>query len=106
MTESAPQPHFSDGALEHLNITLRRYLASWEEPRQDQLRAALARLCTEAHAAGMGPERMLVAVKLAWAHVPGIAEMDVDRAQLAFSRIVEHCIEAYYDGTPEPRREW
>ena len=106
MTETAPQAHFTDEALEQLNVALRGYLASWEDARQDQLRTALARLCTEAHAAGMGPERMLVAVKVAWAHVPGVAQMDVDRAQVAFSRIVEHCIEAYYGGAHQPRREW
>ena|SRR5215212_3189085 len=95
----ASAPEFSDAAIEQLNRALRLYVSSWDEVRHETLRLALERLCTEAHAAELGPERMLVAVKAAWARVPGIEQVDVERARIAFERVVGHCIEAYYSAT-------
>jgi hypothetical protein len=42
---------------------------------------------------------MLVAVKSAWARVPGIEHVDVERTRVALERVVGHCIEAYYGET-------
>ena len=98
MTASA-LPDFSHAAIEQLNRALQLYVSSWDEAQHETLRLSLERLCTEAHAAKLGPERMLVAVKAAWARVPGIERVDVERARVAFDRVVGHCIEAYYNGT-------
>jgi len=96
---SASESEFSHAAIEQLNRALQLYVSSWDEVRHETLRMALERLCTEAHAAELGPERMLVAVKAAWARVPGIERVDVERARIAFERVVGHCIEAYYSAT-------
>lgn len=103
MSADAPLPEFSDSAIHQLNHALRSYLTSFEEARHEPLRLAVERLCSEAHAAHLGPERMLVAVKAAWARVPGIERVDVERAQVALERVVGHCIEAYY-GAAKPAR--
>jgi hypothetical protein len=92
----ASAPEFSDAAIEQLNRALQLYVSSWDEVRHETLRLALERLSAEAHAAKLGPERMLVVVKAAWVHVPGIAQVDVERARVALERVVGHCIEAYY----------
>jgi hypothetical protein len=93
-------PEFSDEAIEQLNRALQFYVSSWDEVRHATLRLSLERLCSEAHAAQLGPERMLVAVKAAWGRVPGIERVDIERARVAFERVVGYCIEAYYgEGT-------
>jgi hypothetical protein len=92
-------PEFSQAAVEQLDRALRLYVSSWDEVRHETLRLALERICAEAHAAKLGPERMLVAVKAAWGQVSGIERVDVQRARVAFERVVGHCIEAYYAET-------
>jgi hypothetical protein len=99
MTASASLPEFSDAAIEQLNRALRLYISTWNVGRHESLRLSLERLCSEAHAAKLGPERMLVAVKAAWARVPGVERVDAERARVAFERVVGHCIEAYYGET-------
>jgi hypothetical protein len=91
-----PDARFSAAALEQLSRALQLYLATWDEVRHETLRLALERLCTEAHALQLGPEKMLVAVKEAWARVSGIHPIDSDRARVAFERVVGYCIDAYY----------
>jgi hypothetical protein len=93
---AVPSPRFSAAAVEQLNRALQLYIASCDEVRVELLRLALERLCVEAHQQQLGPEKMLVAVKTVWASVPGIAQLDVERARVAFARVVEHCIHAYY----------
>ena len=95
----APDPEFSPAAEEQLDRALQLYVSSWDDVRHETLRLALERVCTEAHAANLGPERMLVSVKAAWARVPGIEQVDVQRARVALQRVVGHCIEAYYGET-------
>jgi hypothetical protein len=96
VARAASSPEFSAAAVEQLSDALRAYLWSGDEPRRDDLRLALERLCAEAHAAKLGPERMLVAVKSVWASLPGIEQIDIDRARVALDSVVGHCIEAYY----------
>ena len=93
---ASSSPEFSTAAVEQLGDALRAYLWSPDERRRDGLREALERLCAEAHAAHLGPERMLVAVKAVWARMPGIEQIDHERARLALESVVGHCIEAYY----------
>lgn len=96
----APRPEFSPAAVDQLNRALQAYVSSRDEVRHETLRLALKRLCVEAHAARLGPERMLVAVKAVWARVPGIEHLEVERAQVTLDRVVGQCIEAYYSDTP------
>jgi hypothetical protein len=76
--DSAPSCSFRTAQL---NRALQLYLTTWDDTRNETLRLALERLCTEAHAAKLDPERMLVAVKDAWARVPGIATMPYVRGE-------------------------
>ena len=92
----AAAPDFSDAAVQQLSEALQRYVASWNEERHESLRAALERICAEAHAAELGPERMLVAVKEAWLRIPVFDRADVERSRMAWERVVGYCIEAYY----------
>ena len=95
-----PVPEFSEAAVEQLNRALRLYVSTWDGARHDTLRLALERLCTEAHAQQLGPERMLIGVKAAWARVPGVENADRTRVEVAFSRVVGFCIDAYYGSSP------
>jgi hypothetical protein len=96
LARAESSPEFSAAAIEQLSDALRAYLWSGADTRRDDLRLALERLCAEAHAAKLGPERMLVAVKSVWAGLPGIEQIDVDRARVALESVIGHCIEAYY----------
>lgn|SRR5437763_13209653 len=102
MTAPAPRPEFSDAAIEELSRALRLYGSTWDGGRQESLRLAIERLCSEAHAEKLGPERMLVAVKAAWARVPTIEHADAERARIAFERLVGYCIDVYYGERSSP----
>src|SRR5688500_20077485 len=93
-------PLFSETTLEQLRGALHLYISSSDEARHETLRHALERLRTEAHAQRLGPEKMQIAVNMAWARVPGIARVDHTRTEVAFKRVVEFCIAAYY-GEPQ-----
>lgn len=61
----------------------------------EHLKAALSRLCAEAHTHSLGPETMLVAVKRAWSglclshkHFDG----DPKRETVAFERVLSACL--------------
>ena len=97
MNAAARDPDvFSAGARIQLTDALTQYLATWNEERHDVLRAALERLCTEAHEKQLGPEQMLVLVKAAWASVPEGRTLDPDRRRIAFERVLGYCLDAYY----------
>ena len=96
MPSPAQAPDFSDAAVQQLSEVLQLYVSSWDDTRHTTLRVALERLCAEARAANLGPERLLVVVKAAWARVPGIERVDRERSHVALERAVGHCIALYY----------
>jgi len=96
--EQLPESPFSSGATEQLWLALVLYVGPWDEARHEVLQAALTRLCNEAHAANVGPERLLVVVKAAWAHVPGIVKIEREQAKRTFERVFDTCVETYYRG--------
>jgi len=102
MPAPASRPEFSDAAIEELRRALRVYGSTWDGGRREPLRLAIERLCSEAHAAQLGPERMLLAVKAAWARVPRIEHVDAERARIAFERLVGYCIDVYYGERSSP----
>ena len=87
---------FSPGAVAALARALSNFLSTWDEARHEQLRVAIAQLCTEAHAKQLGPERMLVAVKDTWRTIPGLGHFDHARRAVAFERVLGCCLDAYY----------
>ena len=97
-------PEFSAAAVEQLGRALRLYLSGPDAAgRETLLRLALERMCTEAHHARLGPERMLVAVKGVWARVSSPEQIDIERSRILLASVVESCIESYYEA-PKPTR--
>jgi hypothetical protein len=96
-----PARVFSAAAETQLRDALTDYVATWNDEPHTMLRAALERLCTEAHDRSLGPERMLVTVKAAWGAVPESHTLDHDRKQVVFDRLLGHCLDAYYGGPPD-----
>jgi len=96
----SPQSPFSAGAVDQLCLALALYVRASDEARHDVLQRALTRLCVEAHAANAGPERLIVAVKTAWAHVHGIDKMNIRDARRTFEVIFDRCVESYYHNVP------
>ena len=95
-------PHFSADALAQLRDAVRDYGSRWDAEGEDQLRRALHGLCAEACEKGLGPERLLVAVKASWAQAPGLAHTDPLRVSEAFGRVLAWCLVAFYG--PDARR--
>jgi hypothetical protein len=93
--QESPQV-FSAGAETQLRDALTNYVSTWDDERHALLRAALERLCTEAHERGLGPEKMLVTVKAIWAAIPDRMRLDSDRTRVVFDRLLGHCLDAYY----------
>jgi|SRR5215207_532311 len=92
-----PRPEFSDAVLQQLHEALHLYLStSWDETREQTLQHALNRLCLEAHAAKLGPERLLVAMKAAWTHLPVLDRGDPRSAREILERLIGYSIETYY----------
>ncbi len=87
---------FSSAAADQLGRALERYVQRWQDVQHPQLRDALGRLANEAHAAGMGPEKMISAVKRFWLTVPSVLREDEYLMRIALSGLVDLCIEAYY----------
>jgi len=95
VSDDASASPFSPLALKQLQHSLDRYLESFDAD-DSPLRAALNRLCTEAHAHHLGPETMLVAVKSVWAELALHHPLDEGRKGTAFERILAACLDAYY----------
>jgi hypothetical protein len=63
-----------------------------------RLRAVTERVCAEAHALDLPPEKMLIAIKKFYAILPySNTTGDWERRE-AFDRFVSGCIEAYFGG--------
>jgi hypothetical protein len=98
------EPVFSSAAIAQLKETLGYYGRTGSEDRREELRAALEVLCREAHAKGLGPEKMLVAVKATWFDLPGIAKLDPLLSAEVFGRVLGFCLKAYYGADSVPKR--
>ena len=94
--EQQPELPFSDAAIEQLATALRLFLTTGEAERHEELQRAIDRLCTQAHDARVGPERLLVVVKTAWQRIQMNERIDPTRARVAFDRVIGVCLDAYY----------
>src|SRR4051812_12468839 len=65
-----PSLEFPPPLIGELGGALALYVARRTEPELEGVRHALEQLCTVAHRQGLGPERMVIAVKEAWAALP------------------------------------
>jgi len=92
-----PRPEFSEAALLQLHEALHLYLSpSWDVNGEEALQHALNRVCLEAHAGKLGPERLVVAMKAAWAHLPVLDRGHPRTARAVLERLVGYSIETYY----------
>ena len=101
MTNPMRSPQrFSSDVEEALTTALVQWFPTWRAEPHELLQAALMRLCQEAHVQQLGPERVLVAVKAAWAAVPVGTKGGPEQKAIAFERVLGYCLEAYY-GKPD-----
>ena len=85
---------FSDDALAGLQQALERSLA-YRDDGDAVLRPAVERLCTEGRRLKLAPEKMVVAVKAAWAGLT-VRHADEERKRRAYERLLSYCLESYF----------
>ena len=89
---------FSTGALRQLSLALHGTLAASNAHTLEQLKAAVARMCVEAHERGRGLKPMMAAVRAAWPEMPHTNKNDRDQELIALDRVLRQCLTAYYSG--------
>jgi hypothetical protein len=100
---STTSQQLSAPLVARLSDALEQYLQRGADAPLDDVRVALAAMCTDAHRQGLGPEKMLVAVKEAWRQIPlARSRADEDVAHL-FKLVLAACLEAYYGTQSKPR---
>ncbi|MEO8334654.1 MAG: hypothetical protein ABI664_06770 [bacterium] len=88
---------FSPQLAQDVAQALNEYLLSNGPEAEAQLHDLTNRVCQEAHALGLPPEKMLIAIKRLFerAPLPDFAHSDSRRS--AFERFISGCIKAYFD---------
>ena len=96
---SAPGPVYRPLSPETLDVLRSAVVSHWQnaDTNDDALRAALARVATEAREKSLRVEEVIVAFKALWSAIPELASTPArsDDAQLR-ERLVTMCIKAYY----------
>jgi hypothetical protein len=93
----APDPRsFSDDAMRQLRGALSETVD--DDPRADAalLHEAMERVAAEAHALGLGFEKLLSVVKTAWIDVTTDRDISYDQERAALDHAVHACINAYF----------
>ncbi len=101
MMSALPSPDegpFTAEAISQLQVALNGYLIGVSD-REKAINAAMARICTEAHARHLPPEKMLILVKAAFHDLEIPRLVDEERRQNALEAAVAACIKAYFSGT-------
>jgi hypothetical protein len=86
--------------VRELQFALQEYRNAPEASDQP-LAHAFTTLCREAHAAGLGPEKMLATVKYAWRLALGRRDERDPRWRALLEPLVTRCIEPYYRSVPQ-----
>ena len=95
-------PAFSPKLLQELSVALHEYATARAGTDDGTLlQAATDRICSEAHAVGMTPEQMVIALKGFYNRVAGEDILADDRRRAAFDGLMSGCIRAYF-ATEEP----
>jgi len=87
---------FSPQLTRDVAQALNEYLLSGDREADAPLRDLANRVCAEAHALGLPPEKMLIAIKKLFERVP----LDVshsDNVRFAYERFISWCIRAYFE---------
>jgi hypothetical protein len=88
---------FSPELAHEVTTALNDYLLASGIDAEIRLRALTNRVCAEAHALGLPPERMLVAIKQLFERAPLSDVINTDSRRRAFERFVSSCIKTYFD---------
>ena len=93
---------FSAELHAELVLSLEAYADLHGAPRErERLDAAADSVCREAHARGMRPEAMVVAVHAAYEAISPVLH-DVGALRSAYDRLVSGCIRAYFEAVAKP----
>jgi|SRR5476651_1070763 len=96
-------PVFSPDLLQELSGALHEYaMAPAGTDDETRLQAATDRVCAEAHAVGMTPEQMVIALKGFYDRVAGEDILEDDRRRTAFDALLSGCIRAYFAAAETP----
>jgi hypothetical protein len=88
---------FSPELAHEVATALNDYLLSYGIEAEAKLRTLTNRVCAEAHALGLPPEKMLIAIKQLFERAPLSDVIHTDSRRRAFERFVSGCIKTYFD---------
>ena len=92
--DSAP---FSPELTRDVAAALHAYLLSYGTEGDEALRQLTNRVCREAHALGLPPEKMLIALKYLFERTPLPDVRHSERRLRAFEKFISGCIKSYFD---------
>jgi hypothetical protein len=99
-SEGSADAPFSDAVRAEVNAALEDHLEHRDARSDARLRAVTDRICSEAHALDLSPEKMLSAIEAFYAVLPyPLTPADADRRR-AFDTFVTRCIRAYFGSHP------
>jgi hypothetical protein len=99
---SGPGSHgFSPELAREVATALSDYLLSNDVDAEVKLRVLTNRVCAEAHALGLPPEKMLIAIKQLFERAPVSHAIHMDTRRRAFERFLSGCIKTYFE-TDQP----
>ena len=90
-------PQLSAALQQELGAALSEYATRPVGSVDDgRLKAATERVCVEAHAQGMSPEGMVIALRQFYEAIPEGSALSQDRRRAAYDRLLSACIHAYF----------
>jgi hypothetical protein len=95
-------PQFSAVLEADAMHALQVYATSPSPDASVELRAVTGRVCREAHAAGMKPEAMVVALRQLFGALPIGDVVARERLRGAYDRLLSGCIEVYFAAEQDP----
>jgi hypothetical protein len=99
--DGPPHSGFSPELTHDIGVALSDYLRTSEPAASAVLQSLTNRVCTEAKALGLPPEKMLIEIKRLFERHP-LADVPLsERRQKTFERFVSGCIKSYF-GADEP----
>jgi hypothetical protein len=90
------RPPFSAGTLQQLGVALELEVTEGPDGAHAGLAAATERLCLEAREKQLGAEHIVLAVKITWANTLSTSTLDPGRTSMAYQRVIDTCLNAYF----------
>jgi len=100
--DGLPHSGFSPELTHDIGVALGDSMRSSEPSVANaKLQALTNRVCAEAKALGLPPEKMLIEIKRLFERIPLSSVPHTERRQRTFERFISGCIESYF-GAEEP----